>query len=307
MTDLTTQTEAFGFPSVIQGLDFSTYLEIEALNSHGAQTILDKSPAHFAYEREHPREQSAAMRLGTLLHDLLLEPEKCAYRIIPEGADKASNMGKEVLVSFYCAALEREAPRIEEKLADGKRLSAQLDILEASFAERGLYAVKQEAFGRAQRMRDSLFANPIAKSILDDGSPEVTLLWRDREFQVPKKARVDWLPEAHEIMPDIKTIAAAGWEDTMRSVAKFGYRLQAAHYLEGAAAVGLPHKIFALFFVESDPPHGVRLVHFDPRDVQEGAARLRAATRQYAEAVASGRWPGYPVEIERIDLPKWAK
>lgn len=307
MNDMTQQTEAFAFPSVMRGLDFQTYLEIEALNSHGAQTILDKSALHFQWERENSKPASDAMTTGTLFHELVLEPEKAAYRVIPECADKVSNAGKAALVDFYCRAMECDAPQVDGVSADGKRLSAQLEILEARFAESGLYAVKQSAFERAVAMRDSLMSRPVAKALFADGDPEVTLLWRDREFGAPKKARVDWLPEGHEILVDIKTIASAGWEEAMKAIAKFGYRLQAAHYLEGARACGLRHSAFALYFVESEPPHGVRPVYIDPSDIAEGAQKLRAATRIYSECLETGYWPSYPDEIEKANLPKWAK
>lgn len=307
MNAITSQTEAFAFPSVMHGIPFETYLEIEALNSHGAQTILDKSAYHFRWERENHKPASDAMTKGTLFHELVLEPEKAAYRIIPEDADKASNAGKLALVDFYCQALELDAPRIEGKMADGVRLSAQLDILEARFADSGLYAVKEGVFQQAVSMRDALMSKPIARALFEDGSREVTLLWRDREFGAPKKARVDWLPEGHEILVDLKTTASAGWEEAMKAIAKFGYRLQAAHYMEGARACGLNHSAFALYFVESEPPYGVRSVYIDSHDIAEGAQKLRAATRIYAECLETGYWPGYPDEIEQASLPKWAK
>lgn len=303
-----TQTEPFEFPSIMRGLPFETYVGIEALNSHGAQTIMDLSPYHFRWHRDNDEDEpSPAKRLGTLFHELVLEPERNAYRVIPDGADKASNANKLALVNFYCASMECEPPYIDVKLADGKLLSAQLEILEEQFSTSGLYAVKQAAFDAARQMRDGLFSKRVARALFADGEAEVTLLWEDREFGARKKARVDWLPEGHDLMVDIKSIDSAGWAEAMKSIARYGYRPQAAHYLEGGNACGLPHHTFALAFVESSKPYQSRIVYFDNDDIAEGSNRMRVATKSYSECVASGHWPGYPEEIEKADLPKWSK
>jgi hypothetical protein len=159
----------------------------------------------------------------------------------------------------------------------------------------------------AERIRDNLVGKPLISEFLADGSPEATLIWRDAEFGILKKARVDWMPHGHDVMLDLKTIPRAGFDDCMRAISRYGYRLQGAHYTEGSGAVFGERRIFILIFMEKEPPNHSRAISFTDEQLAEGRQKLRVASRRYAEAMASGVWPSYPPIIEEANLPRWAK
>ena len=53
------------------GMPASDYHKVEALSASGAKLLL-RSPAHYIASKTTPREPTAAMRLGTLTHALIL-------------------------------------------------------------------------------------------------------------------------------------------------------------------------------------------------------------------------------------------
>ncbi len=56
-------------------LPLADYHADESLGHSGAVTIMERSPAHFLWERTHPAEQKKEFDIGTAVHCALLEPE----------------------------------------------------------------------------------------------------------------------------------------------------------------------------------------------------------------------------------------
>ena len=72
-----------------------------------------KSPMHFRYALDHPREETTAMAFGTALHCYVLEPEKFAERyVICEKIDRRTTAGKAKLAEIDASGL---IPMDEEK------------------------------------------------------------------------------------------------------------------------------------------------------------------------------------------------
>jgi hypothetical protein len=85
---------------MIKSLPASDYHKIKALSASTAKTLL-KSPAHYLASLANPREPTAAMRLGTLCHTLVFEPDDFEkdFAIMPK-VDKRTKFGKEAAASF---------------------------------------------------------------------------------------------------------------------------------------------------------------------------------------------------------------
>lgn len=298
------QVDPFSYPSIVYKLPFEDYLNINALNSHGIYTIHDKSALHFKLEKEDEREQSASMKLGTLFHELTLEPWANRYRVSPKGFDKTTNVNKAIMVRAMCEWLECDPPEVQ-KQAEGKMLSEQIDILSAMMSRKGLYAVTEEQHYESTKMRDNLMANPQASAFFADGNSEVTLLWRCPNTGIKKKARVDWLPYGHYTLVDLKTIDSAGTKDCERAATRFGYDFQMLHYEEGARETGLSDRPFTLFFAERKRPYMARAWFIlDNNNQLRGTRKIIGRVCElYAEAIATGVWPGFSEDIEPLKLP----
>jgi hypothetical protein len=295
------QTDPFAFPSIMPGVPFETYLEIEAASSSAIKIALAESMLHV---REKVKKETEAMRRGTLVHEMLLEPDAKRYVVLPEGSGRGSNKARELYVEALADALDMVPPAVG-KAAPSVMLDGQIRILQDEAKERGLYIVDQATHAQAVAMRDAALSHPIASIILEDFEPELTVLARHEETGCPVKTRADIWSHKMDLTGDIKTTDSAGYDAYTRKCGTFQYHVQAALYEWAARANGSP-RAFRHIVIESEPPHGVRVIGFDQEAVAHGWQRCLAAFPRFAEAYVTGYWPGYPEEIESISLPRWA-
>lgn len=242
-----------------------------ALGSTGIRELL-RSPAHF--KAMSSREPTPAMKLGTLVHTLVLEPEQFdARHIVAPVCNRRTTEGKATWAEFVAAAEGREV--------------IDTDTLE-----------------EARAMAASLRAHPVGRQI-HGAEVERTIMWDDHVTGVPCKARPDVLP-ASGIVLDVKTTTDASPEGFARSILNFGYHIQAAHYVEGVKSLGVEVRGFVLAVVETKPPYAAAGYVLGEASLALGAAKRAQALDIYAECVSSGKWPGYSGgKVTEIDLPEW--
>lgn len=160
-------------------------------------------------------------------------------------------------------------------------------------------------------MARALAAHPLVKAGILDGYVERSLIWREPITGAWLKSRPDCIPNDSGDFADLKTTTSVATEDLARSMASFGYHAQGALVgLASQAVLGRPMQSFTLVFVETKPPHCVRVVTITPEDIRRGDQQIRAAIDSFAECVASGRWPGPggdQQDAEFLGLPTWAR
>ena len=173
----------------------------------------DKSPAaynaYYVAETEPVPPPTAAMAFGSLFHCVVLEPElfDSLYRIAPGLKTRKSNAWKE-----QQAAAE----------ADGLLLTLQADV------------------DKAHVMREAVYRHPIARKLLEaDGPVEEAVYWVDGTG-VPCKCKPDkWLMPGSldglhfDRVVDLKSAADPSPVGFRKSVVKYAYHCQMAHYLDG--------------------------------------------------------------------------
>ena len=91
-----------------------------------------------------------------------------------------------------------------------------------------------------------------------------------------------------------------------RDAANFFYHAQAAHYCSGHKAATGHTALHVIIAVESEPPHGVAVYALPNAALQSGELLRCKWLEQYADCLASGEWPGYPDEVQELELPGWA-
>lgn len=269
-------------PGVFADMPNDTYHAIDCLSSSGAKTIVNRSLAHYRYERENPREPTDAMRLGTVTHTAILEPDKLDALVLirPDEIDARTKDGKAAL-----AALNAQA-------AAEKRM-----------------LVKQSDYDRVLRMRDAVHRHPGAQRLLAGAQREVSYFWNDASTQAPLKCRPDILQRFGDDLglSDIKTCSDASPAGFGRQIAAFDYHLSASFYFSGMEHV--EHRtplFFAFIAVESEAPHGVGVYTLTPDALLAGARKANRAIVAYAEARRTGYWRSYSTLIEPAQLPAWA-
>lgn len=254
---------------MIQKMSDAEYFAHKAI-SQSFLRFLKRSPAHALWQLKHPKEPTDAMLIGTCLHALILE-NKRVFVALPESAKGTSNAAKLVKSAFY---LEHE----------GKIILSADD------------AAKVEA------MAESVLNHSGARAILDlGGESELPIFWEENGLTM--KGKIDRVNPLGVI--DVKTTKDASLAEFAKSVYNFGYHVQAAHYLAGAAANGLPCDDFIIIAVENEAPYCTALRKIDHVSITEGEQERQELIAKYLKCVKENHWPGYNDEIETVSIPKW--
>ena len=143
---------------------------------------------------------TAAMRLGSLTHCAVLEPDELTkrYQLAP---DRRTKEGKAAVVEMAAAGIE---------------------------------AVSEADLAQALQMADAVRSNSTVALLLSNGQAEQSFWWDDIATGMRCKCRPDWFDG--ETIVDLKTCQDASPAGFARSISTFLYQVQAAHYLCGTFA-----------------------------------------------------------------------
>lgn len=126
------------------------------------------------------------------------------------------------------------------------------------------------------------------------------------------RAMIDNAPADSRLpLYDLKSTTDASPEALAKTVATYGYDLQAAHYLAVWKAATGEDRRFRIIFVEKEAPFGVQVAELyrkpgDEADWFDHADALAAdARRIWGDCLRSGQWPGYPARVAVIGAPGW--
>lgn len=251
-----------------------------SLSSSGAREIVGTAPAKFWFNSylnpNRPVEEDGRFDLGTAAHTGLLEPDTMMARIgIVEADDWKTKLAREL----------RDQIR-----ADGKTPLLAKQAVEIS------------------KMRDALYAHPIAKKLWSKGKAEATLVWRDALTETWLKCRPDFLLDSIEKSIDYKTTSRADRDAFARRMYEHGYHQQGAWCLDGIEVVtGTRPKQFILVAQETEAPYLVSVYILGHRAIEWGKLLNRRAINIFTECVDSGEWPGYAARAEELELPNFAE
>lgn len=278
-------------PCVLPDLDENAYHADPVPASHGkslshsgARTLLDKSPAHYLWERTHPVHRDV-FDFGSAAH----------LRALGEGP--------EIVV-------------VQRTAKDGTKSDAE-DWRSPSTGEHrdeirahGKIPLLRKDLVRVDAMADKLREHPVAGRLFvpGNGHAEVSLFWQDTDTGVFRRARLDWLrTEGRPICVDYKTSANAHPARFGKHAADYGYFSQDPWYRDAVWAHDLAGPDLAFVFVvqEKDPPYAVSVVQLDDEAARIGRSYNRRALELYAECQGTGIWPSYPTDISPASLPPW--
>jgi exodeoxyribonuclease VIII len=156
--------------------------------------------ARYLNPQRPPSVQTAAMKLGSLVHCAVLEPDELAKR--------------------YAVCLPRNTKA-------GKEMAAEM---EAS----GIEAVTSTDMEQAMAMADAVRSHQSAAELLRNGKAEQSFWWDDIPTGLRCKCRPDWYNGTTIV--DLKTTTDASPKGFAKSVAQWRYHVQQAHYLSGTFA-----------------------------------------------------------------------
>lgn len=239
------------------------------VSSSGLKDLL-RSPAHYAERRANPK-SSAAMRTGSVVHTLALEPHKFETDYVV--AD--------------CLSQTAKAFETAKALNPGKTVVCRNE------AEDG------------HAIASALISNGLACNVLRSpgGRSELSVFWTDDETGILCKARADRLVSGTIV--DIKTTQDARLQKFQRAIVDFRYHLSAAFYTDGFSKVIGEEHGFAWVVAESERPHGIAFYGADNELIAKGREEYKTALRIYRDNAATKFSASYPETFVNLSLPGW--
>jgi len=233
-----------------------------------------KSPKHYQQPKEF--KGSSAMVLGSLVHNILLEPAlfDIEFAVVPE-INKRTKIGK----------MQWEAFQLEHQ---GKTL------------------VTQEQLETANLMCAAVMENKDAKALLShDALVENSIYWEHKETKIQYKCRPDFWCKESGLVVDLKTTADASPWSFSNSAYKFNYFTQAAMIREGLASIGKPMTRFVIIAVENTFPFVPAVYVLDDASIDMAAEQFHKIARKLKSCIDSNDWPDYGVNM--LSMPKYAE
>lgn len=228
---------------------------------------IGRSPAHYRHACEGQREQTPAMRMGTIVHGLVL----------------AVDLG----------------PVIYEGERRGK---AWADF---AAAHEGRDIVTSSEVARAVPIADAVGMDPVAGPLIHapDAWRERTLAWT---FDgLPCQGTPDSFDPTTGILLDLKTTSDASPRAFARHAWSYSYHAQLAWYAHALTLAGHTVRECLLVAVETSAPYGVTVHRLSPRLLEEGHRQWRAWWEQLRVCIAADQWPGYAESVCELDVPAW--
>lgn len=246
-----------------QGLNFSS------LN------LFFVSPEKYHSLKSVERTETDAMKVGTALHTMALEPEKFNER-------------------YFCL------PEMDRRTKAGKELYAQIEA-----TNRDKVLLRPDDFRVVAEAATAIRTNSFANGLLSGAITELTATWHDAATNLDLKGRIDAYNEKLRIVVDIKTTTDAG-RGFSKIILQRGYHRQAAFYMDALRANGRPVEHVVLIAVEKDPPYSVALYKLCDDTLRLSKAENDALLKRYAHCLKTDHWPGYTHGIATISLPNYA-
>lgn len=130
---------------------------------------------------------------------------------------------------------------------------------------------------------------------------EVSIFWDGM------KSRLDGVADGEfKGVIDLKSTRkyANEW-DFSGEIQEWGIHIQGAHYTEAALIANLPCDDFLPIVVENFPPHECCVYKIGHESLVIGMKELVQLREKYFECKRTGIYPGYPDQIDEINLPRW--
>ena len=283
-------------PGYYPELSNEDYHEGPGLSSSSAKTLIMKSGLHYwdsklnpdQPERE-PRKQGDKLDVldfGSAYHTITLEPDKFEQEYIkaaklPKGMTLRHKKGREYMEEFA----KDNADKI---------------------------IINEEDMHNLTNMADRVRKHPKASRILELGKGviESSFFGIDDETGALVKIRPDYLRKDMYIA-DLKSTACASNEEFARSVYKYGYHISAAMYLDVFKSITGCDFEGKFIFVAQEKVRPYAIANFVISDeaIDLGREQYRKAVNlfaKYTEQYGTDPWPGYPDDIQAVDLPAYA-
>lgn len=278
---------------IYEDVDMETYLSWNAASSSRLRE-LNKSAKHLKYSLEHEEEETDALRLGTLIHTALLEPER---------------YDEEFTVLQSCQATK----------GDGDPCTNPAKYIENGEQKCGIHGdendpdaptpIKETDAEVIRGILQSVKESDSARSLLySEGESELTLVWTDPDIGIKCKARLDRISRGIDggAFLDLKSCRSAERHRFQKDIWSHRYDLQSAFYSRGLEVLGKKAEYFVWLAVSKQPPYLVKPYFCVDAVMREAHDQVYDLLDMYRGCIENDTWPGLKDEVDPISVPDWS-
>lgn len=164
--------------------------------------------------------------------------------------------------------------------------------------------ISPEQLGSVHAMVNAVWNDPFAADLLKGAKYQASLFAKHIKTGLPRKGRPDGMGDG--FLLDLKKVADASTGALSRSIATYGWYVQAAYYLDLCESLDIEANDFYFIAVEPGQRPKVNVRYLDQYSVSLGRWVCEKALVEYAECAASGIWPSYTgKKIESVRVAAW--
>jgi len=273
-------------PGKYPNMPAAEYHALDAIGSSSLKPALISGSKYHWYTNSH-KEPTPAMILGTQVHACVLE--------------------QDWFMEHYVLEVQKPAG-LDGRTAEGKAWFKNHRACVAQLEAEGKEVISDENFAICFNILNNLSVD-MATSKLLDSEHEVTYIWRDEYTGLLCKCRPDILHEAG-IVTDLKTCQSAREEDFQKVIVNMKYHVQAAHYLNGVAAIegcDVDELSFSFLAVEKQDDFDFQIIELGDSLRTYGFNAAQKALQTIKNCRESGVYAGYDKTPKVIEAPYWYK
>lgn len=257
--------------------EYHRSIDYAALSSSGINKLHQKTPLHYWSDLHNPKESTPAMNFGSACHVGLLEPDDFddLVAIVPQEINRHTKVGKVEYADFLAEAADKTI----------------------------ITGLEHE---KIKEMAKILHAEPTIRALVSNGITERSGFWVEPTYNFQCKLRTDLHVESAKIILDYKTTVDADYNKFMKSIANYGYHVQARWYVNGMKEITGDDYDYIIVAQEKDPPFEFMIYQMPTDVLDQGSMIIRPVLETYAECLEKDEWPGYSHEIHGVILPPWA-
>lgn len=238
---------------------------------------MDLSPAHFKARCEKVFESTKDMRVGTIVHELVLGPHKTKRMIRYEAEERRGNAWRD----FEAQAKAEHGPMVE--------------------------IVTEKEWREAEPIADALKRDPILRSFLEGAYREKPLKWRSSGIECETDGiDIVQISGGMGLIADLKRTSCTEPRGFQRHAFKHHWHVQLPWYEEACQENGIDTSR-GLFIIgaEPEPPYAVTALQLTTQLIDLGRRTYIKWLERLKRAREEDHWPGYTQTVVDFDVPEW--
>ena len=269
--------------------------------SRSALCEFKKSPWHYWHKYlSHDtvyQEPTPAMKMGELVHTLVLEPQHFYERFAV----------KPMLGEVPKCGLLKDLGREEFDHQKAVREQAQIDneaIMTKFYIESvGKDLIAFDVFHEARVLADAVLRNDVAQALFTGMRVEQSIYFTHKPTGLQCKVRPDaW---AGGVVTDLKTCKDASYRAFQSSAYSGGYFIQAAMIKAALESLGIQMQKFIFYCVEKAHPYPCVYYTLDDEALERGENDFNNLMYNIAHCMDNNTWQSYAPQT--LTYPKWAQ